>query len=376
MRKWLRLVSWCLPAIVLAGSLAACSDSGGPSSQGSVPTTPPSSATPTVTASSQSPSTPAPTTSAECAPGAGRIVRELPDVVVPEVVVAPVTYTAKNGGEQKTAVEGFTLPAQTIDAGCVIQYEAPGGCLGAVRITGAVIPPVTLPESLVQPDGKGRKFAAVTVAGKQAPAVTSPQICQIETKGVLPTVTRKGVVRRGESRNGAARPGGNVQGEGERPDIQVATVRIPEVKLPDVDIDPARLESRKLPGQDKVDVFTGEGNVSYVAPGDVLFDTDKSAIRPDAAKALHAIALKIKASAPTAKLRVEGHTDDRGDATYGQRLSERRAQAVATYLTRVEGFPAARITTKGFGESAPTVPNTSDANRQKNRRVVITVAGR
>jgi outer membrane protein OmpA-like peptidoglycan-associated protein len=286
-------------------------------------------------------------------------------------VVAPVTYTDK-AGQQQTAIEGFTIPAQTIDAGCVIQYDAPGGCLGAIKITGAVIPPATIPESTVG----GRKFAAVTVAGKTAPAVTSEQICQVETKGVLPTVTRKGVVRRGESRNGAARPGGKLQSDGDRPEVQVPTVKIAEVKLPDVDVDPARLESRKLPGQDKVDVFTGEGKISYVAPGDVLFDTDQATIRPDAAKALHAIALKIKASAPGTELRVEGHTDDRGDATYGLRLSERRAQAVAAYLVRVEGFAAARIKTKGFGETAPAVPNTSAANRQKNRRVVITVAGR
>ena len=58
--------------------------------------------------------------------------------------------------------------------------------------------------------------------------------------------------------------------------------RCAPVRLPDVDVDPARLESRKLPGQDKVDVFTGEGKVSYVAPGDVLFDTDQASIRPDA----------------------------------------------------------------------------------------------
>ncbi|WP_433015512.1 OmpA family protein [Kribbella sp. CA-294648] len=297
----------------------------------------------------------------------------MPALTVPEVVVPALTYADKASGEQKTAMEGFTVPAQTIDAGCVIQYDAPGGCLGAVKITGASIPPVTIPGSALA--GSGKEFAGVTVAGKVAPAVSSPQICQVETKGVLLTVTRKGVVRRGVARNGAARPGGFVKADGELPDLRVPTVKVPEVRLPDVDVDPARLESRKLPGQEKVEVFTGEGKTSYVAPGDVLFDADQATIRPDAAKALHAIALKIKAASPTAKLRVEGHTDDRGDATYGLRLSERRAQAVALYLIKTERFAAARITTKGFGEAAPAVPNTSDANRQKNRRVVITVVG-
>ena len=76
---------------------------------------------------------------------------------------------------------------------------------------------------------------------------------------------------------------------------------------------------------------------------------------------------------PSARLQVEGHTDDRGDETYGQRLSERRARAVADWLVRSAGFKTDKISTKGFGETAPAVPNTSAANRQKNRRVVITV---
>jgi outer membrane protein OmpA-like peptidoglycan-associated protein len=43
-------------------------------------------------------------------------------------------------------------------------------------------------------------------------------------------------------------------------------------------------------------------------------------------------------------------------------------------LVRSEGFKSTLISTKGFGETAPAVPNTSAANRQKNRRVVLTVA--
>jgi outer membrane protein OmpA-like peptidoglycan-associated protein len=232
---------------------------------------------------------------------------------------------------------------------------------------------VTIPESTVP--GSGKTFSAVTVPGVEAPAVNSPLVCQVENAGVLPTVTRKGVVRRGVARNGSARPGGRVKADGDRPEFRVESVKIPAVRLPAVDIDPIRLESRKLPGQN-VDVFTGDDKVSYVAPGDVLFDTDQATIRPDAAKALHAIAVKIKAAYPKARLRVEGHTDDRGDATYGLRLSERRAAAVAAWLVRNEHFDRALMTTKGFGETAPAVPNTSDANRQKNRRVVITVSTR
>jgi outer membrane protein OmpA-like peptidoglycan-associated protein len=372
MRNMSRLVRSCLLAIVVTTAAVACSDTGKPSADGTVAPSGPTSVTSPVTPGTPSSTSTTPTAAPdpECVAGPGRTVKQLAPLRVSEVVVPALTYD--DNGVQKTALEGFTVPAQLISAGCVIQYDAPGGCLGAVKITGATIPPVTIPSSVLA--GSQQEFAGVTVAGSKAPAVTSPQICQVETKGVLPTVTRKGVVRRGISRNGAARPGGFVKGDGTVPDLRIQTVKVPEVKLPDVDVDPARLESRKLPGQDKVDVFTGEGKTSYVAPGDVLFDTDQATIRPDAAKALHAIAMKIQAASPTAKLRVEGHTDDRGDATYGLRLSERRARAVAQYLIGTEHFAAARITTKGFGETAPAVPNTSDANRQKNRRVVITVA--
>lgn len=347
--------------MVAGAVLAGCSDAGPTAVD--TPSTTPSSSTPSSSTPTASPtSTPTPTAPADplCTPGPGRTVRQLTDVQVPAVTLAPV-----KSGDQ-VVVEGFTVPAQVIDAGCVVQYDAPGGCLGAIRISGASIPPVTIPESRVA----DRTFAAVTIPGAQAPAVASPQVCQVEKDGELPTVTRPGVVRRELSRNGGARPGGNADG------ITVETLRLEPVRLPAVDVDPARLESRKLPGQDKVDVFTGEGKVSYVAPGDVLFDSDQATIRPDAARALLAIAAKIKASSPQARLRVEGHTDDRGDATYGLRLSERRAKAVADWLVRTAKFRADLISTKGFGETAPAVPNTSDANRQQNRRVVITVATR
>lgn len=354
-------VSQSLLTLCIGLLLVSCSG-GGEAAPGPSPAT---DGTSTTRSATPTPSATTPTVPAErpeCVAGPGRVIRQLPDITVPPVTVAPV----KSG--DRTVLDGFTIPAQTIDAGCVIQYDAPGGCLGAVRITGASIPAATIPESRVQ--GSDRVFAAVTVPGVEVAAVSSPQVCQVETSGVLPTVTRKGVVRRGVSRPGAARPGGSEDG------VRVETVKLEPVRLPDVDVDPARLESRKLPGQDKVDVFTGEGKVSYVAPGDVLFDTDQATIRPDAARALHAIAVKIRATSPNARLRVEGHTDDRGDATYGLRLSERRAQAVANWLIRTEKFNPSLITTKGFGEAAPAVPNTSAANRQKNRRVVITVAAR
>lgn len=72
------------------------------------------------------------------------------------------------------------------------------------------------------------------------------------------------------------------------------------------------------------------------------------------------------------KLNIVGHTDDVGDATYNQKLSEERAQSVANlFLTR--GFKKENIYVIGRGSTQPYVPNTTNENRAINRRVAIVV---
>lgn len=72
------------------------------------------------------------------------------------------------------------------------------------------------------------------------------------------------------------------------------------------------------------------------------------------------------------KLKIVGHTNDVGDATYNQKLSEERAQSVANlFLTR--GFKKENIYVIGRGSTQPYVPNTTNENRAINRRVAIVV---
>ena len=68
------------------------------------------------------------------------------------------------------------------------------------------------------------------------------------------------------------------------------------------------------------------------------------------------------------KLDIEGHTDDKGGDEFNMKLSQSRADSVKKYLVS-KGISADVITAKGFGETKPLVPNDSDANREKNRRV-------
>jgi len=107
-------------------------------------------------------------------------------------------------------------------------------------------------------------------------------------------------------------------------------------------------------------------------PADVLFDFDKSDIRPDAAKALAQLATIIRAQAK-GHARIEGHTDSKGDDAYNQKLSERRAESVKTWLVQKESIDSARLSTIGWGETKPVAPNDTDANRQRNRRVQVIV---
>ena len=75
---------------------------------------------------------------------------------------------------------------------------------------------------------------------------------------------------------------------------------------------------------------------------------------------------------PDTTIQVAGHTDNTGSEQLNQDLSERRAESVKNALIGQNVHPS-RISTIGFGESAPVADNSSESGRQLNRRVVITI---
>lgn len=75
---------------------------------------------------------------------------------------------------------------------------------------------------------------------------------------------------------------------------------------------------------------------------------------------------------PSLTMTITGHTDDIGSAKFNERLSHKRAEAIKNYLVRL-GIEPSRLQAEGKGLSSPLVPNDSDENRAKNRRVEINV---
>jgi outer membrane protein OmpA-like peptidoglycan-associated protein/Tol biopolymer transport system component len=106
----------------------------------------------------------------------------------------------------------------------------------------------------------------------------------------------------------------------------------------------------------------------------IFFDTGKATLRPESTAELERLQ-KLLTETPALKLEMAGHTDDVGEAAMNQDLSQRRAQAVVTYLTQ-HGIAAARLTAMGYGETRPEVPNTSKGNRQLNRRTEFKVTAK
>ncbi|MDR5874391.1 OmpA family protein [Halomonas sp. CUBES01] len=106
-------------------------------------------------------------------------------------------------------------------------------------------------------------------------------------------------------------------------------------------------------------------------PSSVTFGFDSAELTSEARSALNEVANVVSQYTDT-RVNIAGHTDSTGDDAYNQRLSERRAQAVGSYLGQ-NGVSPARLNTRGYGESQPVASNNTEAGRSQNRRVEITL---
>jgi outer membrane protein OmpA-like peptidoglycan-associated protein len=106
---------------------------------------------------------------------------------------------------------------------------------------------------------------------------------------------------------------------------------------------------------------------------DVLFDSAKFSLRPEAREKLARVA-GVVSGHPGLHLDVEGHTDNIGSDTYNQQLSEQRGSSVRDYLAQ-QGMKQESLTTRGFGKTQPVASNDNASGRQQNRRVELVISG-
>lgn len=102
----------------------------------------------------------------------------------------------------------------------------------------------------------------------------------------------------------------------------------------------------------------------------IVFDFDKATLRAESKTALEAIAEYLNAN-PTMSFYVVGHTDAKGTFAYNRKLSADRAMAVADALRRDYGIASERLEPHGVGPLVPVFANSTDAGREKNRRVEL-----
>lgn len=127
---------------------------------------------------------------------------------------------------------------------------------------------------------------------------------------------------------------------------------------------------RKLEGSGVRVVRNGD-EIELVMPGNITFDVNQSSIKPSFSNTLESVALVLNEFDKTV-IQIEGHTDSTGSRDYNQLLSERRASSVRDFLLN-QGIQAGRTRAVGYGPRQPVASNDTEAGREQNRRVELTL---
>lgn len=147
------------------------------------------------------------------------------------------------------------------------------------------------------------------------------------------------------------------------PDIDDKCPTEPETRNGEEDDDgcPEKKKSVVLVKGDKIEILEK-----------VYFDSGKATIQARSFGLLDKVASVFIANPQIGKVRVEGHTDDRGSDASNLALSAARAMSVQQYLVE-KGVDASRLAAEGFGETRPIASNKTAAGRENNRRVEFTI---
>jgi outer membrane protein OmpA-like peptidoglycan-associated protein len=156
-------------------------------------------------------------------------------------------------------------------------------------------------------------------------------------------------------------------------DEERAAAEAQKKTLEQVDREKQAVRARLLEQFNRVLPTTDTPRGLVVDMEDLLFDTGKSNLRPEAREDLAKLS-GIVLNYPSLRLTIEGHTDNTGSTQVNQTLSEQRANTVRDYLIK-QGLNADSLSVQGLAMGQPVTDNATAAARQKNRRVEIIVSG-
>lgn len=138
-------------------------------------------------------------------------------------------------------------------------------------------------------------------------------------------------------------------------------------------MDDQEQDLRQALADTKAAAINRRGNLLEVTmKGDLTFDTNSAVVKAGLQSEIKRIA-DILSRYQRTVVRVEGHTDSTGSASYNKNLSEQRAGAIKKLFVK-GGIHPGRIEIKGHGETRPIATNETESGRMQNRRVEVKVA--
>jgi outer membrane protein OmpA-like peptidoglycan-associated protein len=170
--------------------------------------------------------------------------------------------------------------------------------------------------------------------------------------------------------------GDGINDEEDKCPSQAGVARYNGCPIPDGDGDGVNDEDDKCPTVSGVIAQQGCPEINEkvtkaieFAAKNILFETSSFKLKTSSYKGLNEVA-KILTDNPDVMLSIDGHTDNSGDAEKNMTLSQNRADAVKSYLTK-KGVEEGRLTATGHGQEEPVADNTTTAGKAKNRRVEL-----